>query len=261
MGKLTHKRSLILYALAFIGLLAGALLWNAPLNAVNRLLPENTQLLNTNGDIHHGRWQDIQIDGKPYPLACHYQRLSLTLSAATYQLNCDTPFTLESTATIGFNGDIHLTNTLINGEIASASAWLRLLGIPSNLSGEIGINLAQATIADNTLTHLAVSGGVQHIALFNMPIVQQVRINTLNPELSPNQPIQLEIRTPKADTNNAQTEKVRLYLNSDIDGKNYRTSGEISGKLLGNYATILRFFGQQIGPNTFAVQMQGRLLP
>lgn len=259
MDKITHKkRGLLGYTVFFLLLLAGALLLNAPLSFINRWLPEGTQLINTNGNIHKGRWQDIHINGKRYPLTCDYHRVSLGLTTASYQLNCQTPLTLETTLVIGFNGDITLTDTLINGEIQNTRDWLQLLGVPAQISGEIGIHLEKVTLINMTLTDLSASGGVQRIALFNTPVVQAVRINTLSPKLTDTQPIKLEIRTPKGSDN---SETVRVYLTSEIDGKNYHTHGEISGTLLEKYAMILRYFGQQTGQNTFAVQMQGRLLP
>lgn len=258
MATINRKRGRLGYGVAFFVFLLGALAWQAPLSLANRFLSDGTTLLNTSGNLHRGRWQDIEIHGKRYPLTCDYQRLSLNISGAVYQLNCQTPFVLEATLTMGFNGDVLLTDSLLSGDIQAARPWLNLLGVPGQLSGEIGINLEKAQLQNNTLTHLSVSGGAQQIAIFGTPVVQNVRIETLSPTLSSNQPIQLEIRTP-AEAEPAHT--VRLYLTSDIDGKNYFTSGEISGAVLGNYAAIMRFFGQQTGQNTFAIQMQGRLLP
>lgn len=259
MAKITQKRSVFGYGLMFMLLLLGALVFNAPLATANRFLPSNVKLLSPSGNIHAGRWQDVQINGKRYPLNCDYQRQSLNTSAATYQLNCNTPFALEATLVAHFNGDVTLTNALISGNIAEARPWLNFLSVPGHLSGEIGIHVKKAALNDNTLTHLKVSGGAQRIAIFGTPVVHNVRIETLVAELSVNQPIQLEIRTP--DENNADNNTVRLYLTSDIDGRNYLTQGEISGKLLGNYAAIMRFFGQQTGQNTFTIRMGGRLMP
>ncbi len=263
MDKLTKNRVVSrrrwAYGLVFLLLLLGALVFNAPLSLANHFLPKNSRLLNPSGNIHHGRWQDIQINGKTYPLACNYQRQSLNLSAMTYRLYCDTPFTLEATLTLQFNGDATLSDTALSGNLTEVRPWLRLLGVPGNLSGDIAVSIDNAKLEKRTLTYLSVRGNAQHLALFNTPLVDTLRISTLSPALSQTRPIELEIRTPLED-DNAAGNPVRVYLTSHIDGKNYRTSGEISGALLGQYAPILRFFGQQTGANRFAVQMQGRLL-
>ncbi len=263
MGKLAKNRVVSrrrwTYGLVFLLLLLGALVLNAPLSLANRFLPENSRLLNPSGNIHHGRWQNIQINGKTYPLACNYRRQSLHFSAMTYRLQCDTPFSLEATLTLQFNGDATLSDTVLSGNLSEARPWLQLLGVPGNLSGDIAISIDNAKLEKRTLTYLSVRGNTRHLALFNTPLIDRLRITTLSPALSSTRPIELEIRTPPEDDNIADN-PVRVYLTSDIDGKNYHTSGEISGTLLGQYAPILRFFGQQTGANRFAVQMQGRLL-
>lgn len=253
-----------LYALAFVLFLTGSLLWTMPIGLLNRVLPSSVQLLNATGNISAGRFQDVQINGKRYPLACRYQRQSLGVSGATYAIACDTPFALEATLSARFNGDVSFTDGLLSGDIADAAPWLRLLGVPVSVSGPVGLNLARADIEGQTLTHLEVNGGVQYLMLFDQPVLQHIRIETLNSQLSPMKNIQLEIRTQENQsvssakpTTDSDQQTVRLYALSEIDGKNYLTKGEISGEMLANYASVLRFFGRQTRHNSFVIELQG----
>lgn len=254
------------YVVAFVLFLAGSLLWTAPISLLNRGLPSSLQLLNATGNISAGRFQDVQIQGKRYPLVCRYQRQSLGWSGATYHVTCDTPLSLEATVSVSFSGDISVTDGLLSGDIADARSWLSLLGVPVAVSGPVGLTLIRADIERQRLTYLALNGGVQYLALFGKPILKNIRIETLNPQLSAQKNIQLETRTQENSPVNepinhkqSKTQAVRLYVLSDIDGRNYVTKGEISGKALADYAGILRFFGRQTGNDSFAVELQGRL--
>lgn len=247
------------YGLTFGFLVCLSLAWTLPLSMVNRLLPNDIQLLGVSGNIAKGSWQAVNVHKQRYPLACQYQRQAVELSGVNYQLHCTTPFMVEGKISVSWGGDVTVSDGLLSGDLHAASPWFGLLGVPMQISGEVNLSLAKARVAKQSLTHLDMTGGAQNIHVFGSPILHQVRLETLNPTLSANQPIQLEIRTPE-DDKTPETQWLQLYATSLIDGIHYQTRGEISGQRLKKYATMLRFFGQQTGSDRFAIQLQGTLL-
>ncbi len=252
------------YLAVFLAFLAAALLWLMPLTVVNStFLPKHFQLLAPSGNVHTGRWHDVKVNGRQYPLTCAYQRTDIGFSGLAYQISCDTPLTVEAKVAVSFSGSAHLTDVSVAGDMGDTAAWQAYLGVPVKISGPIAIDITRATVEQQRLSYLDVAGKVEHIKAMGMPLMENIVIETLNKALSDSQPIVVETRTAERQTGGqpVSTGQMQLYLTSEIDGKNYVTRGEVSGEAVKNAAGFLRFFGRQTSNDRLAVQMQGSLFP
>lgn len=259
---LNRRQSRILitvgYALFFLLCLVLFLFWRAPLSWVSQWgtqqgtqngIGAEIQLVQPTGTLRQGGWQGVEISGQRYPLTCEYsQQWHWRLR---YHVACESPFALSAEVTL-HQGGITVANGQLTGQLAAARPWLDWLQLPAGIDATLNVRLARADIRAGALRYLSVEGQATGLQFFDQIVLNRVDLATREPQLSEAQDIVLTISADEA---------LSLFLQSEIDGKRYRTSGQLTGEAVAQYAPLLSFFGRQVAPDTLEVRLQGRLLP